>query len=89
MAPAQSLYEKVVVVSTEYLGPAAERFIRRQIDTHLGIKPEALSVTDLPELFSWIRLTFALLTENQDVIEAFMQDLEKLAKKQHLKAGNR
>lgn len=73
-----SLYELAVCVSEEYLGPAAERFIRRQISTHLGIKPENLSRKDLPQLVKWVSLAFALLTKNSDDQDEFASSLLNL-----------
>ncbi len=75
MAPPKNIYKKVVDTSVEYLGPAAERFIRRQISTHLSKRPEDITAKDIPELTSWVKLTFALLTENQELVDAFAQDL--------------
>jgi hypothetical protein len=53
MKTQHSLYEQAVEVSEEYLGPAGERFIRRQIATHLNIKPERLDKKNLPTLVNW------------------------------------
>ena len=80
MAPAHNMYQKVASTAAVYLGPAAERFIRRQITTHLGKRPEELTVKDIRELTSWVKQTFALLTENQELVEAFARDLNNLAK---------
>lgn len=74
-----SLYQQVVAISQEYLGPAAERFMRRQIQTHLHKEPEDLRQADLPELISWVRLTFALLTDDMRLITAFSDQLAGLA----------
>lgn len=79
MAPAKNIYQKVVYTSAEYLGPAAERFIRRQITTHLNIRPEDITAKDIKELTSWVKLTFAMLTENHELVEAFAQDLNTIA----------
>lgn len=80
MAPAKTLYQKVVYTSAEYLGPAAERFIRRQITTHLEKRPEEITAKDITELTNWVKQTFALLTENQDLVEAFARDLSDIAR---------
>ncbi len=79
MAPAKNLYQKVVDTSVEYLGPAAERFIRRQILMHLSKEPEKITKQDIPELTSWVKLTLALLTENQELVDTFAQDLRGIA----------
>ncbi len=78
MKPQNTLYQQAVVVSEEYLGPAGERFIRRQIATHLNIEPERLDKKSLPTLVNWSSVAFALLTNNSKDIESFTQDLQSL-----------
>lgn len=89
MAPTINTYQKVVHTSAEYLGPAAERFIRRQITTHLRIKPENLAAKDIAELTNWVKLTFAMLTDNQDLVEAFAKDLNAISLTTKLKPNNK
>ena len=79
MTANHNLYDKAVRVTEEYLGPAGERFIRRQISTHLRIKPEALDKKNLPKLIDWSTLAFALLTNNTEDLESFTHDLKSLA----------
>ena len=74
----KSLYAKAVKVSEEYLGPAGERFLRRQIDTHLGIEPEMLKRQHLPKLTKWTELAFALLTSDHYEVTAFTDNLLSL-----------
>ncbi len=71
----ESIYSKAVVISEEYLGPAGERFLRRQIDTHLGITPESLKKTHLPKLTKWTELAFALLTNDHVEVKSFTNNL--------------
>ena len=78
MATNNTLYKKAVLVTEEYLGPAGERFIRRQISTHLNIEPETLDKKSLPKLVNWSSIAFALLTNNQDDLESFTKDLQAL-----------
>ena len=52
----------------------------RQVMTHLNKPPEALTQADIPELVSWVRLTFALLTNDAEMIQAFSDRLAALAK---------
>ena len=78
-ATSTTLYSKAVKVSEEYLGPAGERFIRRQISTHLGIEPEALSGRHVPQLVNWVGIAFALLTKNTQDIQGFRQGLLELS----------
>lgn len=80
MAGKHPLYNEVVDVSREYLGPTGERFIRRQIEVHLKTRPEEIKPNDLPELISWSKLAFAMLTDDQKHVESFSNDLEALSK---------
>lgn len=74
-----SLYDKVVSVTHVYLGPAAERFIARQVENHLHKAPEQLSRTDLAGLIDWIKVVVSLLTEDNEIIEEYAAELQKLA----------
>lgn len=74
-----SLYDKAIRLSEEYLGPAGERFMRRQISTHLGIEPELLKKSHIPQLVTWVSLAFALLTDNAEEQEGFTHSLLSLS----------
>ncbi len=74
-----SVYNEVVRVSHVYLGPVADRFIARQIENHLHKLPNQLVRTDLAELIDWLRLSIAMLTEDVDIIEEYVNELNKLA----------
>ena len=78
-----SLYEQVVRITHVYLGPAADRFIARQVLNHLHKEPEALSRDDLDKLIDWIRVAVSLLTEDSQLIEEYTAQLEALTKPQN------
>jgi len=61
-----NLYQQIVEISEDYLGPAAERFINRQIETHLAIVPEKIKEKDLKKLVQWIKLAFSLISNDTD-----------------------
>lgn len=73
------LYNKVVDITTTYLGPAAERFITRQIKTHLNKEPAELTKEDLSKLVDWVKVAIALLTEDGEMVDAFAKSLMQLA----------
>jgi hypothetical protein len=73
-----SLYEQVVKVTNAYLGPAAERFIDRQVENHLHIKPQKLTKKDLYSLIDWIRVVVSLLTDDREIVEEYISELQKL-----------
>jgi hypothetical protein len=74
-----SLYDEVVRITHVYLGPAADRFIARQVESHLHKEPEDLSKADLASLIDWIRVVVSLLTEDNEIVEEYAAELQKLA----------
>lgn len=78
-AQAESMYDQVVRVTHVYLGPAADRFIARQVENHLHKSPEELSSADLLSLIDWIRVVVSLLTEDNEIVDEYIKELQKLA----------
>lgn len=74
-----SLYDQVVRVTHVYLGPAADRFIARQVENHLHKPPEDLSQADLESLIDWIKVVVSLLTEDNEIVDEYTAELQKLA----------
>ncbi len=73
------LYDQVVRVTNVYLGPAADRFIARQVQNHLHKSPKDLSKSDLLKLIDWIKLAVSLITEDSEIIEEYASQLYLLA----------
>jgi hypothetical protein len=73
------LYDQVVRVTNVYLGPAADRFIARQVQNHLDKPPEQLSREDLSKLIDWIKVAVSLLTEDSEIVEEYAAQLQQLA----------
>lgn len=88
--PAQSqknTYKRVVRITHAYLGPAADRFIDRQVRNHLHKEPEDITSKDLARLTDWIRLAVSLLTDDSEVVDEYIGQLEQLTKEsRHQKA---
>ena len=82
-----SIYEQVVRVTHAYLGPAAERFIDRQVENHLHKPAAKLTKTDLLSLIDWIRVIVSLLTEDTDIVEEYINELLKLTTPKNKKRG--
>jgi len=74
-----SLLDQVLEISQDYLGPAAERFIDRQISTHLKKRPEKITREDVYKLIDWIKLSFALLTNDKAIVEQYAKRLRLVA----------
>lgn len=71
-------YDQVVKVTHVYLGPAADRFLARQVQSHLHKPPEKLTKEDLVKLIDWIRVAVSLLTDDSEVVEEYITQLQKL-----------
>ncbi|HSX02629.1 MAG TPA: hypothetical protein VLI05_04945 [Candidatus Saccharimonadia bacterium] len=76
----EELYRQVVEVTEEYLGPAAPRFVARQISFHLNKLPHELRPEDLPKLIEWARATLGLLTEDRQLVAEYAHKLSQLAR---------
>lgn len=74
-----TLYDEVVRITNIYLGPAADRFIARQVQSHLQKRPDRLTKDDLAKLTDWIQVAVALLTDDSEVVEEYIAHLHKLA----------
>jgi hypothetical protein len=74
------VYDKLIKITIPYLGPSTYRFIDRQIINHLGIEPEKLRDTEIKDLIDWMRLSMSLLTENDQTVKEYIQEIELLAR---------
>jgi len=75
-----NVYWNLVNITSHYLGPAAERFIDRQVQNHLKKDPKKITQNDVNKLTDWIRGAVSLLTDNESLVEDYIAQLEKLAK---------
>lgn len=76
-----NVYQQLIKITNVYLGPAAERFIDRQIENHLKKAPSSLTQSDLIKLIDWLRLSISMLTEDKEIVEEYTSELNKLAKR--------
>jgi hypothetical protein len=76
----KQLYAELVEVATEYLGPAADRFMSRHIETHLHVKPAEVTVDKLPELTDWLKVSMSLLTPDSRIVDDFCSRVKGLQK---------
>ena len=78
MEETNRLYQKLVGITEVYLGPAADRFIARQVRNHLRKEPAQLRRHDLAQLLDWIRIAMGYITEDSRLIEQYMNELRKV-----------
>ena len=77
-ATQNKLYTDVVQITQDFLGPAAQRFIDRQIKTHVNKEPEELSPDDMQKLAEWLKVAIALLTEDEATVNKYTESLRQL-----------
>jgi hypothetical protein len=75
-----NLYSQINDIIENYLGPATNRFVERQVKFHLHKKPEQLKAHDIPQLTEWIKVSMALLTEDKSAIDECEQQLLALGR---------
>lgn len=73
-------FESIVKVTEKYLGPAAERFIRRQIEFHLEKEPSSITFQDINKLKSNIGVALSLLVNDKTIVDQAMRDIESIKK---------
>lgn len=74
-----SLEEDVVKIARLYLGPAAERFVNRQITGHLNKTASDLTVGDIDELAKWCYVSGRLVMPEERAKE-FGEAVRKIKK---------
>ena len=75
-----TLHDRLVSVTQDYLGPAAHRFVDRQIEHHLNKQPHEIVPEDLETFINWARIAFALLTDNKRLVMEYGNRLAELVK---------
>jgi hypothetical protein len=78
MADKMNYFDETVAITNDYLGPPSERFVLRQIQTHLDKTPEELTKEDMPELIDWLKITMSVLTESPKLVHEYGKRLDKL-----------
>lgn len=73
-----SVFEQIVLITEDYLGPASRRFISRQISFHLDKQPEEVTVDDIPSLAEWVTLTLSLLTKDKRIVAEFSRKMRAI-----------
>ncbi len=76
-------YNKIVDITQDYLGPAASRFVNRQIALHLRKSPENLERSDIPMLAVRIRSGLVVLTVDQHTVEEAFKRISSVGDTHH------
>lgn len=83
MTQSQIYYERVIEITKDYLGPAAARFVDRQITSYLNKQPTELAQSDIPMLAMRIRSGLVVLTHDQDAVEEAYRRIAAVADNGH------
>jgi hypothetical protein len=81
MMATESIYMQIVGVAEGYLGPAADRFVSRQIEFHLKKRPDQITKGDIPQVLEWIKVSLALLTEDKNMVNSLIEEIKKISDK--------
>lgn len=73
-----ALHEKLVDIMHDYLGPAGERFIDRQIEFHLKKEPSEIRDSDIDQFKEWVKVSLALLTDDKSLVDKCIVRIEAL-----------
>jgi hypothetical protein len=74
-----TLYDNAVAIAKEYIGPAGQQFLDRQLITHLKLDPAGLNPTNLADLSKWC-FTSGRLIIDSDLAKEFQDKILALAK---------
>jgi hypothetical protein len=77
-----TVYDQAVHITEPYLGPAASRFVDRQIRNHLHKEPGDLTENDLSQLIHWMRLAISVLTADSHVVNEYISQIEGMTHSQ-------
>lgn len=75
------VYNEVIDITRDYLGPATERFLNRQIIFHLNKEPRQLTDKDIPKLAEWVKVSIAILSEDRKMVDEFSKRIMSLSTK--------
>lgn len=65
----EALYNTVLKILTDYLGPVSGRFLDRNIRSHLKKEPAELIPEDLPKIVEWIRITIGMVSRDSKMAD--------------------
>ena len=78
VADSSGTYTRIIRILSDYLGPASERFLDRQIAFHLEKKPKNLTAQDYAKLTEWIRVSLGLITQDKRMVDEAVARIKKV-----------
>jgi hypothetical protein len=78
MAP-DTPYQVVIKTVEAYLGPTSQRFVDRQITSHLKKEPHTLTSTDIPKLADWVKVSMSVITGDKKIVDECVRKILEAA----------
>ncbi len=79
MTPEDHLYDQILEIVKDYLGPAADRFLARQTTTHLRKEVKKIDKGDIHILAIRIRSGLLVLTKDEAVVDEAFRRIAAIA----------
>lgn len=76
----QDYYPKIIAIMRDYLGPAAERFVNRQMLLSLDKEDSRLDKKDITRLSQGISAALGVLTHRKDIVDEAVGRIKELTK---------
>jgi len=70
--------QQLLSILEQYVGPTAQRFLERHTESHLHKPANKLVPDDLPELITWIKLSMAVISDDELTLKALDRDISQL-----------
>lgn len=80
MSTQSQVFNTVLSITEDYLGPAAPRFISRLVEYHLHKEASDITINDLPDLIIWIQLAVTVMTDDRQLIDEYVGRLNELVR---------
>lgn len=81
MRKQDTVHDEVIAVTYDYLGPSSRRFVTKLAKSHLDKKPAEITREDINELHKWGVKAFALIADDDQIIDEFSTRLLALKTK--------
>lgn len=78
-ATGSGYYNEILNITRDYLGPAADRFVSRQVNRHIRKEPGDLQKSDIPMLAIRIRSGLLVLTHDAEIVDQAFRRINDLA----------
>ncbi len=74
----ENYFSKIVEVIRNYLGPASERFIVRQLDFHLKRKEKVIYESEVERIADWSAVALSMITQDKAMIQRCKKEISGL-----------